>query len=206
MANPLTLHHVGYRFPDLGSYHTECSLFREGIERPATDHSRMYFPVEGHYREHQFFPNGPQDRARHWDFVTPDPRGFLRFIAEAYGQEPTFWEYEENSPVGVVWIADKDGSQLGVMAREDWWKVEGLHDTQRFYRGDKVLLLFPADHEKRLNAKRIKCVVLEGDSGREGQFYSADHYVLQTREADVDRGIREGEVFDNVKLELMIRL
>lgn len=121
---PLELHHAGFRFPSLDAYQTENSLFRGGMERPAEDHLRTYFPMRpGYYREHQFFPDGPQDRARHWDIVCPDPMDLLRFIAQAYGNEPVLWEPGPHDPFGVAWIPDKDGDKLGVMARVAFWDV-----------------------------------------------------------------------------------
>ncbi len=96
------------------------------MERPAEDHLRTYFKTSSwHYRENQYFPGEKLELARHWDFVTDDPGHFLRFIARAYGQEPATWEPGENDPVGVVWIRGEDGQLYGVMARSNWWTVEG---------------------------------------------------------------------------------
>lgn len=121
----LTLHHTGFRFPDHTSYENANSMFENGIKRPAEDHERTYFRAGKRYREHQFFPDGPKDTARHWDFLCTDPEALLWFIANAYGKEPVFWEAGENDPAGVVWIqAESDNSKLGVMARNIWWRVE----------------------------------------------------------------------------------
>jgi len=123
----LRLHHVGCRFAERSSFDAENDLFAgmyaDGLVRPAADHERVYFQIGKCYREHQFFPSGPKDGARHWDLVCPDPHGLLRFIAGAYGEEPTLWDVGPNDPVGVVWVKAKDGKVLGVMARSTWWEV-----------------------------------------------------------------------------------
>lgn len=121
----LTLHHAGFRFRSRESYEAANALFEGGMPRPAEDHERTYFNMGVYYREHQFFPGGPLDTARHWDFVCTKPEELLWFIAKAYGKEPIFWEAGENDPIGVVWIqAESDSSKLGVMARKALWKVE----------------------------------------------------------------------------------
>ncbi len=124
----LTLHHAGFRFEDYAKFTVENRLFSGGLVRNVpNDHERVYFPLGGgRYREHQWFPDGPHDPARHWDFVTAQPANFLWFIARAYGQEPVFFEDSgENDPIGVVWVtAKEDGSKLGVMARRKHWVVE----------------------------------------------------------------------------------
>jgi len=126
---PLTLHHAGFRFKDVAEYEVANALYRNGMVRNiAGDHDRTYFPMEdGHYREHQWFPNGPHDNARHWDFVVDAPKDFLQFVAHAYGQEPVlFNDAGKNDPIGMVWVTSaKDGSKMGVMARRQWWNVEG---------------------------------------------------------------------------------
>lgn len=130
----LILHHAGFRFPDLASYEAANALFEDGIERLAEDHERTYFKLGYNYREHQFFPDGPCDNARHWDFMCQHPEDLLWFIARAYGKEPIFWEAGKNDPVGVVWIqAESNGSKLGVMVRKDWWTVEGIKPDQMLH-------------------------------------------------------------------------
>ncbi|NMB69848.1 hypothetical protein GYA27_01425 [candidate division WWE3 bacterium] len=121
----LKLHHVGYRFPNRKEYVIANSRFGNGIRLDAVDHMRTYFPTEGdYYREHQWFPEGPYDEARHWDFVTDEPEDLLNFLAAAYGQSPVFFDDAgKNDPVGVVWVNAEDGTKLGVMARKTWWKV-----------------------------------------------------------------------------------
>lgn len=122
----LILHHVGFRFPDHDSYEATNTVFQRGMSRPAEDHERTYFRVDAAYREHQFFPNGPKDNARHWDFVCNDPDAFLTWIAHAYDREPVFFDdVGLHDPVGVVWVQAEDGgSKLGVMARKTRWNVE----------------------------------------------------------------------------------
>ncbi|MFC1722086.1 hypothetical protein ACFL0C_00375 [Patescibacteria group bacterium] len=124
----LLLHHVGFRFPNQDAYTIENGVYRGGLVRNIPgDHDRTYFPIKGgFYREHQWFPEGPHDSARHWDFVTEEPEEFLWFVASAYDQEPVlFDDVEENDPIGMVWIAaSSDGTKMGVMARRTWWTVE----------------------------------------------------------------------------------
>lgn len=122
---PLTLHHAGFRFPNRETYRIENALLgSNGMERPAADHERTYFAGPGYYRELQWFPDGPHDRARHWDVVCEEPEKLLRFVAEAYGQEfKPFGDSGPNDPIGVVWATDSDGDKLGIMARPKWWKV-----------------------------------------------------------------------------------
>lgn len=128
LHNPLQLHHVGFRFPNSTAYENGNKSFHGGIERNIPgDHDRTYFPMAGnHYREHQWFPNGPYDNARHWDFVVSAPEEFLKFIAHAYGQEPVLFDSAgENDPIGLVWITDAShGLKMGVMARRQWWNVD----------------------------------------------------------------------------------
>lgn len=122
----LNLHHVGFRFPNRETYedHNLQFKFTGGISRPAENHERVYFNLGKFYREHQFYPGGPHDSARHWDFACCNPKDLLLFIAHAYGTEPSFWEAGPNDPIGAVWIPDKKGNKLGVMARHYWWVVE----------------------------------------------------------------------------------
>lgn len=126
--NDLSLHHVGFRFEDFAAYTRENRLFRGGMVRNVPgDHDRTYFPLSGgRYREHQWFPGGPHDRGKHWDFVTEQPEDFLWFVARAFGKEPVIFEDSgANDPMGVVWVtAESDGSKLGVMARRTHWVVE----------------------------------------------------------------------------------
>ncbi len=121
----LILHHTGFRFSERANYESKNALFRNGMDRPAVDHERTYFRVDNVYREHQFFPYGPWDDARHWDFVCQDPDALLYYIAIAYGRVPVFFDdVGPHDPVGVVWVQAKNGSKLGVMARKKWWNVE----------------------------------------------------------------------------------
>lgn len=125
---PLKIHHVGIRFPDEETYRSNCAGHENAMVRDVpNDHNRTYFHTEyGYYREYQWFPNSPHDSSAHWDFVTDDPKGLLTFIANAYGIKPVlFGDGSERSPVGVVWISNKDNTKkIGVMARKTWWKVE----------------------------------------------------------------------------------
>lgn len=131
MGNSVRLHHVGFRHPTheamlLASGRT----FGDAIPCPAADHKRVYHPQAVQWSgkgkvifvEHQFFEDGPKDPAIHWDVVTPDPVGFLRFVAGAFGAEPRLFTEPGNGPVGVVWVkASRDDSVMGVMARSRWW-------------------------------------------------------------------------------------
>jgi len=126
------LHHVGFRHSTFEDALAVAEARGEYLRLPAEDHQRWYHRVVGEqtphrafYIEDQFFPDGPQTPAFHWDLVTRDPEGFLTFVAEAYNMEPKLWEAGENDPVGLVWItAEKDGSTMGVMARSRWWEIE----------------------------------------------------------------------------------
>ncbi len=127
----LQFHHIGIRFPTMEAY--AAANFRleqkaTPLVRPADDHLRTYFklwawPVG--YVEHQFFPNGPHDNARHWDLQAADPLGFLQFIGDALDTAPISWEFEENSPVGMVKVQPtEEGEVLSVMVRPTWTPVE----------------------------------------------------------------------------------
>ena len=126
------LHHVGFRHESEVAVRAAAEARGECLEMPAKDHLRWYHCVEDSqlphgkfYIEDQFFPEGPQTPAFHWDLITQDPIKFLTFVAEAYGMEPKFWEAGENDPVGLVWItAEKDSSVMGIMARTRFWEVE----------------------------------------------------------------------------------
>jgi len=121
----LQLHHVGVRFTSKALY--EAANNRPGgMVRNVVDHDRTYYWCsEGYYTEYQWFPDGPHTDARHWDFVVSDPRRFLMFVANAYDQEPVFFDdASENDPIGVVWVTDEKGKKYGIMAREGWWQVE----------------------------------------------------------------------------------
>jgi hypothetical protein len=124
---PLRLHHVGIRFPGAQAYEIESTLLESGmvLDVPG-NHERTYFLMkEGYYRELQWLPDGPYDDARHWDFVTEDPAGFLSFVAAAYGTSRVFFDnIGEHDPVGVVWVTGSDNTMLGVMARKTWWNIE----------------------------------------------------------------------------------
>jgi len=121
----LSLHHVGFRFTTPDEYETANASHKNGLIRPAEDHERTYFPMTRYYREHQFVTNAVNDKPlRHWDFVCEQPEKLLAFIANAYGQDPTFWKAGENDPIGVSWVeASSTGAKLGVMARRTWWDV-----------------------------------------------------------------------------------
>ena len=75
-----------------------------------------------------------------------------------------------------------------------------------FLRGDKVLLILPADPSKGLEIETIECGVLKGDTGREGDLIRADTYILQTRQASTAHGIREGQTLSGIKREQMTHL
>lgn len=141
LEHEVRLHHVGERFPTREQLELKAELFyggiSEGISVPADDHERIYFPMsvfpgERFYKELQFFPGGPHDRARHVDLVTPNPKDLLRFVAGACGGEPELFDpVPENGPVGMFWTEASEFTslplgidrKLGVMARSIWWEV-----------------------------------------------------------------------------------
>lgn len=136
LEHETTLHHVGFRFISEEAMRVNSAGLVEklgtgAIEVPAEDHMRLYHPVGDarcprgvYYVEHQYFPDGPHTHAFHWDLITQNPVQFLTFVAGAYGTEPVWLDPEEHGPMGLVWVvAEKDGTIMGVMARDKWWNV-----------------------------------------------------------------------------------
>jgi len=133
LQREVRMHHIGTRYPtEEEMYAASREIGLPPIVLPADDHQRIYHLVNAphapngcFYREVQFFPDGPKDTASHWDLATDNPEDLLRFVAGAFGTEPVLWDdVGSDDPVGVVWVPDKQGLKLGVMARERWWDIE----------------------------------------------------------------------------------
>jgi len=132
MRNPLALHHIGFRHKtEAAMLAASATLGPVPLSVPPSDHQRHYHLVADdraahgkYYIEHQCFADPGE--SFHWDVVTPDPEGFLAFIAGAYGRKPTLWDDPgQNGPHGVVWVeAASDKSIMGVMARPRYWEIE----------------------------------------------------------------------------------
>lgn len=137
LGKKIELHHVGRRFSSEDAMHVEATrlaLHHESCKlvRPAADHLRVYVPVRMpltsrgfYYHEVQFDPAAPWGGVEHLDFVVDDPKGFLKFVAAAFGQQPELWDNAgENDPIGSFYTMDAQGNALGVMARASFWDVE----------------------------------------------------------------------------------
>ena len=125
------LHHIGWRMQSKEAWQEACGKEAEAgfqdAHLPADDHLRMYFwhPDNrsgngGYHTEYQFFPDGPQTPAVHIDLAVGDPDRFLRFVANPFNLPPIIWDDDPNGPYGAVWVTGKDGSIMGVMARDRW--------------------------------------------------------------------------------------
>ncbi|OGM28405.1 hypothetical protein A2801_02645 [Candidatus Woesebacteria bacterium RIFCSPHIGHO2_01_FULL_41_10] len=133
MQHETQLHHVGIRFPSEVSMRLASQGIKASpLEVPAADHMRIYhwmpswhLATNGYYLETQYFPAGPQTEAYHWDLVTEDPVQLLEYVGSAFSITPELFDDSgANDPIGMIWIPDKEGNMMGVMARKDWWYVE----------------------------------------------------------------------------------
>lgn len=126
MEMALSLHHVGVRGTAQQFSQVTEAWGAKALICPADDHSRAYMHVGPHYVEQQFFQNGQQDGARHWDFVAKDPGHFLEFLAFLWGTTPTiFNDAGETDPIGAVRVVGENSPDVifSVMARPTWWDV-----------------------------------------------------------------------------------
>lgn len=137
IGNDVEIHHLGSRSASQREMIIEARRLAmlhgtHQLIRPAGDHERIYVPVPSenmlrgfYYHECQYDPQAPWGGVSHIDVVTPDPEGMLRFVAAAYGKQPTIWEdAEENDPIGSFFVSDDHDNLLGVMARRSFWDVE----------------------------------------------------------------------------------
>ena len=135
-GNDIQLHHIGRRFHSKKAMRKEAkrlAMYHDSYQlvRPADDHERIYIPVPVPFapwvycQEVQYDPSAPWSGVEHIDVCTPDPVGFLRFVAAAYKRQPTLWgDSEPNDPVGSFFMTDQRQYSLGVMARVSFWDVE----------------------------------------------------------------------------------
>jgi len=141
MQHEVMLHHVGFRHSSMEKTLSAIAAdqYRHNgwsVEKNVSGQMRSYLKIEVpdapvYYVEHQYFyPKASgyttqlAQEAIHWDLVTPDPVGFLNFVAEKLGTQATFWDDAgENDPVGVIWEQNRDGVHYGFMARSQWWEI-----------------------------------------------------------------------------------
>ena len=130
----MRLHHVGERFRTEEDFRKAYKAAKNGLERPAPDHRRVYSWRGAWYNEYQFFDDPAlQDGCRHWDFVTSRPDSLLAWIGYECGQKPIWFANPgPHDPAGCVTVTGTSRrlgtSKLAIMARERWWSVEGLED------------------------------------------------------------------------------
>lgn len=70
-----------------------------------------------------------------------------------------------------------------------------------FMRGDIVDLQLPANEAIELQASTVRCVILQGDTGREGQVFFAEIFVVQAREDNKPHKIVTDDVLSGVTRE-----
>jgi hypothetical protein len=77
--------------------------------------------------------------------------------------------------------------------------------TDTFICNDIVYVFFPAIHIKGLNGRYLKAIVLERKTDQIDGPYPGPRYSVKTLEADTDRGINEGDVFDDMPQRFMTK-
>jgi hypothetical protein len=136
LTHPLTLHHVGFRYRSREEMQKavdrDCEeLGSHCVSMPDGDVDRVFIPVPtsqsetGRYWIEHHYNATEHRKAVHWDLVTPDPSGFLRFVAGILETETTEWENAGSAdPVGIVQEQNDDNVLYGFMARGEWWDIE----------------------------------------------------------------------------------
>ena len=130
LEHEVRLHHVGVRFPTLDEFQKTSVARGKFILACQTDHLSHFHPVltdrehgGKYWVEYQYWPEGPWDRALHWDIVTKNPRDFLAYVSRAFGNKTAtltiFADPGGDNPEGVIWVPGETRT-LGVVARENW--------------------------------------------------------------------------------------
>jgi len=125
------LHHVGFKYTNDERRELAMQEFMKThkslpILLPASDHDRYYFRVDDHkapnkkyWMEFQSWPMQLGHDGIHIDVATNNCIGLLRFIEKNTKLAAIYWDYEKNSPQGMV-SAMEGNVEISIMVRDTW--------------------------------------------------------------------------------------
>lgn len=137
LEHKIQLHHINIRFETCKKVEAASDEFKRKNNSggtiyyfPHTDFKRTLYPMrddiffsdKGYFVEFQLALSNRLEI--YWDFITPDPLDFLKFVSSPYQENPVVsLRKSDSDPFGAfLTVSEQDKIIMGVSARSEWWE------------------------------------------------------------------------------------